>query len=705
VLAWPSGPREVRVAFDRPVDPGQLRNLAGRTRIEYGRYVRAGDRFESLRPGYATVQQQLATPRYDLPVLSAAVTADRRTLVLTTAPQRDAVHLALTLPGLGRPEKPTAGELPQHPAIDLDYDLSGVAAHWQADTGGDTWSGWLPHLDLAAARTLTQGSAEHETLWPLLDRPGRLTLRTALDLWQILRPAVQPGSTLDYRLPPERVTVTFRSPWPCEVKAPSATVEGASGDSFRVIVDPREGEPVPVEVVLTTGRGPPLLDVSCNTREDPRPRPLPLHRLLLPWAEMRPQTAAAAVALVPELQGGSWARGRQVFFSDQGQCARCHQVRGQGGRIGPDLSNLVHRDYDSVLRDIREPSATINPDYLASLVELKDGRIFTGVVRSDGPNRLVIGETSGKETALRKEQVEAIQPSSKSAMPEGLDRALGSEKMRDLLTFLLAPPLEPAPLERDGAPPPRTRAEVEAVLRGSQPPATPLRPLTIVLAAGPKDHGPGEHDYPLWQRRWVKLLDQAEKVTVSEAAGWPTPRQFQQADLIVFYSSNPGWTAERGKDLDAFLERGGGLVDIHYAVEGRKDVEALAQRIGLAWKGGVSRFRHGPLELSFPDAKHPITRGFDKLRLVDESYWELAGDPKRVHLLATGVEEKAARPLLWAREQGKGRVFVSIPGHYTWTFDDPLFRILLLRGMAWAAGESVDRFNDLATQGARLAEP
>ena len=49
-----------------------------------------------------------------------------------------------------------------------------------------------------------------------------------------------------------------------------------------------------------------------------------------------------------------------------------------------------------------------------------------------------------------------------------------------------------------------------------------------------------------------------------------------------------------------------------------------------------------------------------------------------------------------------GRVFVSIPGHFSWTFDDPLFCVLLLRGIAWAASEPVDRFNELATPGARV---
>jgi type 1 glutamine amidotransferase len=68
------------------------------------------------------------------------------------------------------------------------------------------------------------------------------------------------------------------------------------------------------------------------------------------------------------------------------------------------------------------------------------------------------------------------------------------------------------------------------------------------------------------------------------------------------------------------------------------------------------------------------------------------------------VEDSKPQPLLWTREQDRGRVFVSIPGHYTWSFDDPLFRLLLLRGMAWAAGEPVDRFNSLAGEGVRWAE-
>ena len=78
VIAWAASPTEMRVAFDRPLDPTQLKELAKRTTITQGRYVSAGDRFESLRPGYQAVQDQLAGERYDVPVLSAMLTADHR---------------------------------------------------------------------------------------------------------------------------------------------------------------------------------------------------------------------------------------------------------------------------------------------------------------------------------------------------------------------------------------------------------------------------------------------------------------------------------------------------------------------------------------------------------------------------------------------------------------------------------------------------
>jgi putative heme-binding domain-containing protein len=403
-------------------------------------------------------------------------------------------------------------------------------------------------------------------------------------------------------------------------------------------------------------------------------------------------------------------------------------VRGSGGHIGPDLSNLIHRDVPSVVRDIEQPSFAINPEFLSYAITLIDGRVLSGSVRADG-DMLYIGDKEGRETQVARDDIDEMVPLAISTMPEGLPKTLSPDAMKDLLAFLMLPGPEvfqPAEIETTGAPPPRTWKEVREVLGddfgktasdGVPASGEPLnsddlssadeaepRPLHIVLVAGPKDHGPGEHDYPLWLRRWSQLLALAQNVRVTTADRWPSDDDLASADVLVLYSANPDFSPEKAAQIEAYQKRGGGLVLLHYAVNGQRAPDRWADHIGLAWQDGRSRFRHGELVLNFDSADdHPIARGFGPTRFVDESYWELLGDPDSIHVLAAGEEEGKPRPLLWTYQHEKGRVFVSILGHYSWTFDDPLFRILILRGICWTAGQPVDRLSELATIGARIA--
>ena len=123
--------------------------------------------------------------------------------------------------------------------------------------------------------------------------------------------------------------------------------------------------------------------------------------------------------------------------------------------------------------------------------------------------------------------------------------------------------------------------------------------------------------------------------------------------------------------------------------------------MGLAFTLG-SRFRHGEFELVFTEP-HSITRGFETLNFTDETYWKMRGDPSRLNVIGTSMEEGDPQPELWTMEREKSRIVGCIPGHYTWTFDDPLYRILVLRSICWAAKEeNVDRLSELSTIGARI---
>lgn len=702
VQVWPASSTETRIEFDRSLTAEELKDLSKRLTITEGRYVSAGDQFEYWRPGYQVVQDQMFEPRYQLKVLSAAMDADGRTLIIRTAPRNRAVNYAISL--RGNRELPTPeGTLPQHNTIELAHDLTGVEATFREASGASTTL-WLPHLDTTVSRAFTEAGATHRDFWKRVTSSGTLTLRTQLDLWQMLRAATQPGSKLDFEYPPETVTVVLKSATAIEATADGMTVKRISENEVHLTATPKENAWFSVETILTTRPGTsPALEVSWFTAEDDRRRPLPLRRLFLPWVEPNADSSnTPAERVVPELAGGNWLRGKKIYFGDQVACYKCHVFNGEGQKVGPELSNLIHRDYASVLKDILEPSAAINPDHVAFNIELTNGESVSGVPLGGGDdNELVLADATGQATRIPRNQIVSMKPSSISLMPEGLFDALSEQERKDLLTFLMMPPpLEPAPLEIPGEPPPRKKTELQPFLKNDAATIDTSKPLRVVLCAGPKDHGPGEHDYPLWQKRWEKLLALAENVTVETADKWPSAEQLQQANVIVFYSNNPEWSPGRATELDAFLNRGGGVVYIHFAVDGHQHCDELADRIGLAWRGGASAFRHGPLDLRFQP--HPISAGFDQVHFVDESYWNLVGNESRINLLASGVEAGKPRPLMWTREHGNGRVFVSIPGHFTWTFDDPLFRLLILRGIAWSAGEPVNRLQELATVGARI---
>ncbi len=243
---------------------------------------------------------------------------------------------------------------------------------------------------------------------------------------------------------------------------------------------------------------------------------------------------------------------------------------------------------------------------------------------------------------------------------------------------------------------------MQAVLtKGTGPIAGKIRPLNIVLVASAQDHDAGEHDYPAWQTAWNPLLSGSERVTVTNAWNWPTPEQFKKADVVVFYFWNHKWTNEVYKQLEAFLARGAGVVLLHSSSIADREPEALADRIGISFQPKRSKYRHGELDLNFIAPKDDLlTVGLPRtIHFLDETYWPMIGDTNRVRVLATAQEEGKPWPMVWTFARGKGRVFGTVLGHYLWTYDDPYFRILILRGIAWAAREPLSRFESLATIG------
>jgi putative heme-binding domain-containing protein len=130
-------------------------------------------------------------------------------------------------------------------------------------------------------------------------------------------------------------------------------------------------------------------------------------------------------------------RGRHAFVD--AQCLACHRFGNDGGTVGPELTAAGSKyDARSLLESILEPSRVINEQYASTTVVMKDGESYTGRLVRQDEKELVI-ETdllSGEKETLAREQVERVQPSQLSSMPQGLVNILTREEVLDLISYL-----------------------------------------------------------------------------------------------------------------------------------------------------------------------------------------------------------------------------------------------------------------------------
>lgn len=135
---------------------------------------------------------------------------------------------------------------------------------------------------------------------------------------------------------------------------------------------------------------------------------------------------------------GDVARGKDVYFKTVGlQCATCHKAGGQGGQVGPDLSDVGKRlTKRQILESILDPSKDIDPKFAAYLVQVDDGRQLSGLIVARDDTSLTVRDPQAKDTKVSLKSVVSQVPSRKSLMPDQLLRDLTAEQAADLLTFL-----------------------------------------------------------------------------------------------------------------------------------------------------------------------------------------------------------------------------------------------------------------------------
>jgi uncharacterized protein len=238
-------------------------------------------------------------------------------------------------------------------------------------------------------------------------------------------------------------------------------------------------------------------------------------------------------------------------------------------------------------------------------------------------------------------------------------------------------------------------------------------PLRVFIRGGEKSHGQNAHEHERFLNDWKPLLTQRGMV-VDGAKAWPTAEQLAKTDVLVMYAQEGGnATPEQKANLDVFTKRGGGLVVIHTAAVSNDPVWWKSV-IGGAWVQGKTKWKEGPMDLYYVEnqrigEQHPITKGASNFHIDDEIYYDMDLSPD-IRVLATSytpnvpgnkkpVEGGKAhiydiQPMMWAYEKENYRAFVAIPGHLYSTFEQPFYRGILMRGIAWAGKRpNVDEFS------------
>jgi putative heme-binding domain-containing protein len=167
------------------------------------------------------------------------------------------------------------------------------------------------------------------------------------------------------------------------------------------------------------------------------------------WGVMK-ETSPDMEADIAKMKKAYWAggstpgdapRGRVVFNK---VCAQCHRLFDTGGNVGPDITGANRGDLDYLLQNILFPNAVIPNEYRASTIETKDGRVVMGVVKSQDATAYVV-QTATELVTIPKAEVDKVEESEQSMMPEGMLAQLPETEMRDLLYYLTRPGQVPLP--------------------------------------------------------------------------------------------------------------------------------------------------------------------------------------------------------------------------------------------------------------------
>ena len=130
---------------------------------------------------------------------------------------------------------------------------------------------------------------------------------------------------------------------------------------------------------------------------------------------------------------GDKRRGKAVFAKT---CSACHQLEGVGHVVGPDLAALADKTPVYLLSEIFDPNRNLDSRYSEYQVVTKDERTVGGLLAAESATAITLRGQQGKEETILRSDIETLRGTSKSLMPEGLEKDLTKQDVADLVAYL-----------------------------------------------------------------------------------------------------------------------------------------------------------------------------------------------------------------------------------------------------------------------------
>lgn len=118
-------------------------------------------------------------------------------------------------------------------------------------------------------------------------------------------------------------------------------------------------------------------------------------------------------------------------------CSNCHQVKGKGGLIGPQLDGIGNRGLARLAEDVLDPNRNIDIAFKNILVITHDGDVESGLPRREEGELLILANSTGTEFAIEKSRIREKRQTDLSLMPENFGELLNQEQFNHLMHYLL----------------------------------------------------------------------------------------------------------------------------------------------------------------------------------------------------------------------------------------------------------------------------